>query len=103
MDGKTKNIQRAIWIQQFGSKIHTLKRGEVVIIPRVKPLIRPDPLEDQISTEIASGMVRMKIDTRELSRRTGINYSTLIKRIGKSGDIKTMRLDELIKIRRVLK
>lgn len=73
-------------------------------MPRVRPLgVRADPLEDQIASEIASGMVRMKIDTKELSRLTGINYNTLMKRIGKSGDIKSLRLGELIRIRSALR
>ena len=72
-------------------------------MPKVKPLIRTDPLEHQIRSEIASGMGQMQITARELSRMTGINYNTLAKRIGKGGDIKSLRLGELIEIRKVFK
>lgn len=72
-------------------------------MPRVKPLITPDPLELDLSGEIASGMAKMKINIKDLSEITGINYSTLVKRIGRGGDIKTMRIGELIRIRKALK
>ena len=72
-------------------------------MPRIKPLIRPDPLETSIRSEIASGMVNKQINIKELSKMTGIRYSTLIDRIGKGGDIKSLRIGELIAIRRVLK
>lgn len=72
-------------------------------MPRVKPLIRTDPLEAQLRSEIASGMARMQINAKELSKMTGIRYSTLITRIGKGGDIKSLRIGELIEIRRVFR
>ena len=70
-------------------------------MPRVKPLIRQDPLEAELRSEIASGMARMQINARDLAKMTGIRYSTLITRIGKSGDIKSLRIGELIEIRKV--
>lgn len=69
---------------------------------RVAPLIRTDPLESDITAEIASGMASRKIGIKQLSRMTGINYSTLVKRIGRTGDIKTLRIGELIRIRKAL-
>lgn len=70
-------------------------------MPRVKPLIRTDPLEAEIRSEIASGMARMQINATELSKLSGIRYKTLMNRIGKGGDIKSLRIGELIAIRRV--
>ena len=71
-------------------------------MPRVKPLgVRADPLETQLRSEIASGMARMQINAKELSKLSGIRYSTLIARIGKGGDIKSLRIGELIAIRKV--
>lgn len=72
-------------------------------MPRTKPLIRPDPLEAAIRSEIASGMARKQLNAKDLSKMTGIRYSTLITRIGKGGDIKSLRIGELIAIRRALK
>ena len=69
-------------------------------MPRIK-LIRPDPLEAELRSEIASGMARMQINAKELSKLSGIRYSTLITRIGKGGDIKSLRIGELIEIRKV--
>ena len=71
-------------------------------MPKVKPLIRPDPFENEIISEIASGMACMKLTVKDLSDLTGINYSTLVTRIGKNGDIKSLRIGELIRIRKVL-
>lgn len=72
-------------------------------MPRVKPLIKPDPLEADIRSEIASGMARMQINAKELSKMSGIRYKTLMNRIGRSGDIKTLRIGELIAIRKALR
>lgn len=71
-------------------------------MPKIKPLIRPDPLETDVISEIASGMAQTKTSMKDLARLTGINYSTLTKRIGRTGDIKTLRLGELILIRKAL-
>ena len=73
-------------------------------MPRVRPLAAPDPLETEIISEIAAGMAQAKITIKDLADLTGINYSTLNKRIGKkSGDIKTLRIGELIKIRKAIR
>lgn len=72
-------------------------------MPKVKPLIKPDPLEDDIISEIAAGMAVKNLNIKGLSDRAGINYSTLITRIGMSGDIKRMTIGELIKIRKALR
>ena len=71
-------------------------------MPKVKPLIKPDPLEKDITAEIASGMALAGISIKELAAMTEINYSTLVTRIGKNGDIKSLRIGELIRIRSVL-
>lgn len=70
-------------------------------MPRVV-LTRPDPLETDLMEEIAGGMATSKITVKDLARLTGINYSTLVKRIGRTGDIKTLRIGELIRIRKAL-
>lgn len=72
-------------------------------MPKVKPLGGIDPLETDLTMEIAAGMARSRLSISDLSQRTGIKYSTLAKRIGRGGDIKTLRIGELIKIRRALK
>lgn len=72
-------------------------------MPKVKPLVKPDPLEVELRTEIGAGMARLQISPKELAYITGINYSTLMKRIGRKGDIKSLRIGELIAIRRALK
>lgn len=70
-------------------------------MPRVKPLIRPDPLEDELIAEIGAGMAVKKMTILDLADKTGINYSTLKKRL--RGDIKSLRIGELILIRKVLR
>lgn len=70
-------------------------------MPRVKPLIRPDPLEDELISEIGAGMAVKKMTILDLADKTGINYSTLKKRL--RGDIKSLRIGELILIRKVLR
>lgn len=72
-------------------------------MPRVKPLIRPDPFQQQILAEIGSGMMVMGITQRELADRAGIERSTLSRRIGKNGNIASMTLGELTAIRNVFK
>lgn len=44
---------------------------------------------------IGGMMCALKIDALELSRISGINYKTLMRRIGKGGNIGSMRLYEL--------
>ena len=72
-------------------------------MPRVKPLIRPDPSEQKILSEIGAGMMQMQLNQQDLARLSGINPNTLSKRIGKGGDIRTLRLGEMIAIRGVFK
>lgn len=72
-------------------------------MPRVRQLAAPDPLETEIVTEIAAGMAQARITIKDLALLTGINYSTLAKRIGKGGDIKTLRIGELIRIRKAIR
>jgi len=72
-------------------------------MPRVRPLAAPDPLETEIISEIAAGMAQARITVKDLADLTGINYSTLNKRLGRSGDIKTLRIGELIRIRKAIR
>ena len=46
-------------------------------MPRVRPLIRPDPREEAVSEEIHELLWRDGITRRALSRRTGIEYQRL--------------------------
>lgn len=64
-------------------------------MPKVKPLIRPDPRAQGVRKEIGSIMGVLQIDAVELSQISGINYKTLMRRIGKNGNIGDMRLYEL--------
>lgn len=72
-------------------------------MPRVRQLAPPDPLEMELVSEIAAGMAQARITIKDLAGLTGINYSTLAKRIGKGGDIKTLRIGELIRIRKAIR
>ena len=60
-------------------------------MPRVKPLIRPDPRATAILTEIGGGRAALQITQGELARRAGIDPSLLCKSLK---DIGTMRLSE---------
>lgn len=68
-------------------------------MPRVKPLIRPDPRATAILTEIGGGMAALRITQGELARRAGIKPSTLS---GRMKDIGSMRLSELWAIQKVI-
>lgn len=72
-------------------------------MPKVKQLISQDPLEKDLIEEIAAGMAAKRITAKDLADMTGIKYPTLVKRIGRSGDIKTLRIGELIRIRKALR
>lgn len=69
-------------------------------MPRVKPLIKPDPRETAIREEIGSAMAVMRITQKELAKRTGISPATLSGRLKNIGD---MRLRELWAIQDVRK
>lgn len=60
-------------------------------MPRIKPLIRPDPRATAILTEIGGGRAALQITQGELARRAGIEPSLLCKRLK---DIGSMRLSE---------
>ena len=68
-------------------------------MPRVKPLIRPDPRAVAVLTEIGGGMTALKITQGELARRAGINRQTMSNRMR---DIGEMRLSELWAIQDVI-
>ena len=69
-------------------------------MPRVKPLIRPDPRAVAILEEIGGTLAAMHITQNELARRTGISPATLCNRLKHIGD---MRLSELWAIQDVRK
>lgn len=69
-------------------------------MPRVKPLIRPDPEEIKLLKEIGGIMAALEISQKELARRAGISPSTLSNRMHNIGDI---RLSEILAIRRAAK
>lgn len=66
-------------------------------MPRVKPLIKPDQTKQAILFEIAGTIQTLGITQEEMARRAGISPSTLCRRMK---DIGTLRLDELLAIRR---
>ena len=72
-------------------------------MPKIKPLARPDPWRSEITAEIWGGMKSMGLTIQDLSKMSGIKRTTLQSRIGKNGDIGSMRLDELESIRKVLR
>lgn len=57
--------------------------------------MKKDERETEIMSRIGSIMGALQIDKKELARRTGIPYRTLMNRIGKNGHIGDMRLYEL--------
>ena len=69
-------------------------------MPRVKPLIRPDPRAVAILEEIGGTLAAMHITQNELARRTGMSPATLSNRMKNIGD---MRLSELWAIQDVRK
>lgn len=71
-------------------------------MPRVKQLAR-DPWKAELRAEIGAGMAAMQISQKDLSRLTGIPPTTLSLRIGKRGDIGSMRMDEYEAIKAVFK
>ena len=75
------------------------KRG--VIMPRVKPLIRPDPLDVQVAQVIGAVMIVCGLNIDKLSELTGISPATLARRIGTKGNLDDLKLGEFKKIRQV--
>ena len=69
-------------------------------MPRVKPLIRPDPRAVAILEEIGGTLAAMHITQNELARRTGMSPATLSNRMKNIGD---MRLSALWAIQDVRK
>ena len=69
-------------------------------MPRVKPLLKPDPRQVAVLEEIGGTLAVMKITQNELARRTGMSPATLSNRMKNIGD---MRLSELWAIQDVRK
>lgn len=69
-------------------------------MPRVKPLLKPDPRQVAVLEEIGGTLAVMKITQNELARRTGMSPATLSNRMKNIGD---MRLSELWRIQDVRK
>ena len=72
-------------------------------MPKVKPLIRPDPSVQAVRAWIGAGMATLGLTQKELARQTGIKETTLSVRIGKGGDLGSMKLSELWAIGKVFK
>lgn len=72
-------------------------------MPRVKPLGRLNPQEVEVRAWIGAGMGALQMNQAELARRAGLDKQTLSNRIGRSGDIGSMRLKELWAIRKVFR
>lgn len=70
-------------------------------MPRVRSLIREDPIKTSIREEIYGILGSLKISQAELARLSGIKSSTLSARIGKHGNIGDLRLDEYLRIKQV--
>ena len=69
-------------------------------MPRVKPLVKPDPRSIAVLEEIGGTMVALKLTQNELARRTGMSPATLSGRLKNIGD---MRLSEYWRIQDVRK
>ena len=66
-------------------------------MPRIaKP--KPHRIETEVSLVIGAIMQIGKLNIAQLSKLTGIDDATLARRIGKSGDIGSLRLNEYIAI-----
>ena len=72
-------------------------------MPRVKELIRKDPREIAIREEIGAGLYSKGLSITDVARMTGLKQSTLYKRLGRGGDLGSMRLSEYWKLQDVLK
>ena len=69
-------------------------------MPRVNPLIKPDPRSVAVLEEIGGTMAAMHLTQNELARRTGMSPATLCNRMKNIGD---MRLSEYWRIQDVRK
>lgn len=70
-------------------------------MPRVKALTKEDPTKAAIRAEVREIMGYLNVSQAELARMTGIPASTLSLRIGRRGNIGSLKLDEFLAIRRV--
>lgn len=70
-------------------------------MPRVKALTKEDPTKAAIRAEVHEIMGYLNVSQAELARMTGIPTSTLSLRIGRRGNIGSLKLDELLAVRRV--
>lgn len=69
-------------------------------MPRVKPLLKPDPRSVSVIEEIAGTLAVLRISQNELAKQIGISPATLSGRLKNIGD---MRLSELWAIQDVRK
>ena len=69
-------------------------------MPRVKPLLKPDPRSVAVLEEIGGTMAVMRISQNELAKRSGMSPATLSGRLKNIGE---MRLSELWAIQDVRK
>lgn len=56
-------------------------------MPRVKPLIRPDPREMVVKKKVANIMLEHDLTRKDLSRYTGIEYQRLCRMIKDVGSL----------------
>ena len=64
-------------------------------MPKVKPIIKPDPRSVAVLEEIGGTLAVMRISQNELARKVGISPATLS---GRLKDIGNMRLSEYWRI-----
>ena len=69
-------------------------------MPRVKPLIRPDPRETEILAEVGAIIAALRITQEELAKRTGIAPSTLSRRMKHPGDFRIRELNAIRDLRK---
>ena len=69
-------------------------------MPRVKPLIRPDPRETEIRAEVGAAIAALRITQSELAKRVGIAPSTFSRRMEHPGDFRIRELNAIRDLRK---